>query len=92
MSTALPEVVDPLDWFVPSADPLDAYHDPRASLPWTSMKDSARMPAPMDLLFQIRSALFMAGVTGLTRLLLAFHTFEIRHAYVLPLQDAISLP
>lgn len=76
------EVADPLNWFVPSADPLDAYQDPRASLSWATVKELVKIPSPMNFMFQVQSAVFMAGVTGLTRLLLLFHHTELRHAYV----------
>lgn len=82
MAASAKEVADPLDWFVPTADPLDAYHDPRASLPWDLVRDGIKIPPPSSFFFQMQSAIFMTGASALTRILMAFHNVEVRNLYV----------
>lgn len=78
----VPGLIAP-EYHVPSADPENAYLDPRASLPWDLKRDRIEIPPPSSFVFQLRSILFMAGATALGRLVLAFHNVEVKNLYVI---------
>lgn len=70
-------------YVVPSADPLNAFQDPRASLPWVPNLKKYTVPAESSFLFNIGSWVTMAAITTIGRALFLFHNLEVHNMYVL---------
>lgn len=67
---------------VPSADPLNAYSDPRAHRPWSLEADGIKIPKSRSFLLNCMSMIAMTGATTLGRIMMAFHRVEVHNLCV----------
>jgi hypothetical protein len=67
---------------VPSADPLNAYSDPRASQVWDVVRDGIKIPIARSFLMNCMSLAAMTGATMLGRLVLMFHNVQVHNVCV----------
>jgi len=76
---------------VPSADPDNAFWDPRARQLWDVARDNIKVPSPSTFFFNCMSMVAMAGATTLGRMMLALHNVKVHNMFVFDRGPLLSL-